>query len=115
MDAKQFTLYELEKMLSDHIACQLGKQEEVSAQNGKVLLQNTFNIAKQLLSILNTGTSGETKPDQVTAEELESMIAEHESFWSDRFGRGDIDAEKADVLPGRIVWITSQLIEALKH
>jgi hypothetical protein len=42
------------------------------------------------------------------------MIADYETFWRDRFGRGEIYAEKADVLPGRIVWITSQLIEALK-
>lgn len=115
MNAKQFTLDELEKMLSDHIAYHLDQHGGVSDQNGKALLQNTINIAKQLLSILNTGTSREEKPDHVTALELETMIAEHETFWSDRFGRGDIDAEKADVLPARIVWITSQLIEALKR
>lgn len=115
MDAKQFTHYELEKMLSDHIAFQLGRQEEISAQEGKALLQNTINIAKQLLSILNTGTRAGTDPDHVTAEELETMIAEHETFWSDRCGRGDVEAEKADVLPGRILQITSQLIETMKH
>jgi hypothetical protein len=64
VNTKQFTKHELEKMLSDPLACQLGKQEEVSAQNGKALLKNTI---KQLLSILNTGTSGEAKPDHVTA------------------------------------------------
>lgn len=114
MDAKQFTHYELEKMLAaDHIAFQLGKQDEASAQNGKALLQNTINIAKQLLSILNAGTRAEARPDYVTAEELETMIVEHGTFWNDRFGRGDVEAEKADVLPGRILWITSQLIETM--
>lgn len=114
MDAKQFTLAELEKMLSDHMAYDPGKHDEASAQNSRILLQNTINIAKQLLSLLNTGARAEAKPGYMTAEELETMIADYESYWSDRLGRGDREAEEADVLPGRILWITQQLIETMK-
>lgn len=111
----KFTLVELEKMLTDHMSYHhLDKYEVEPSQNEKALLKNTINIAKQLLSVLKTGPRAEVKPDYVTAEELETMIANCEAYWSDRLGRGDREAENADVLPGRILCITSQLIEMMK-
>lgn len=112
---KPLTLDELEKMLSDHMSFQLGKHDEAPTQNEKALLKNTVNIAKQLLSILKSRAKTEASPDYVTAEELEVMIVNYETYWDDRLGRGDRDAEEADVLPGKILWITSQLIETMKE
>jgi len=115
METKQFTLDELEKMLLDHIAYHLGKHDEACAQNGSVLIQNTINIAKQLLTILSSEAITEVKADHVSAKKLESMLSDHETYWNDRLGRGDIEAENADLLPGKIIWITEQLIDAMKR
>lgn len=115
METNQFTLEELEKMLSDHIVYHLEQHGNVSEQNGKALLQNTINISKQLFSILKTETREKAKPDHVSADELETMIVDYETYWNDRLGRGDVEAEMADMLPGRIVWTTSQLIEMMKQ
>jgi hypothetical protein len=115
METKQFTLNELEKMLSDHIACHLGKHDETCIQNGRVLIQNTINIANQLLSILSSQAITEVKTDHVSAKELETMLSDHKTYWNDRLGRGDIEAENADLLPGKIIWITEQLIEVMRR
>lgn len=114
MEIRPFTLDELERMLSDYCASDPLKHDEASEQKRKVLLQNKVNIAKQLFSTLKTDSRAEANPDYVTAEELEGMIANYESYWKDRFGRGDSDAEEADVLPRKIMWITMQLIETMK-
>lgn len=114
METKQFSLEELEKMLSDHIAYHLDLHGSVSEQNGKALLLNSVNISKQLLSIIRTETREKTKPDDVSADELETMLVDHETYWNDQLGRGDNEAEKADTLPGRIIWTASQLIETMK-
>ena len=102
-------------MLEDHIAFHLDPHEGVSDQDGKALLRNSVSISKQLLSLLKTQIRKKVNPDDFSADELETMITDHETYWNNRLGRGDVEAEKADVLPGKIIWITDQLIETMKH
>lgn len=101
VDAKQFTRDELEKMLSDYLS-----------ENEEALRRNTLDISKQLLAVLKA--NAEIKPEHDSAEELETMIRDYESFWDSYNNSGafsDIQNELAGKLPNRIFWITKQLIE----
>lgn len=105
MDIKQFTLAELSDMFL----------EAVLTQDGLELRKNALNIAKQLLALLITESNEEIRPGHVTAQELEIMINNYENYWNDRFGRGDVEAENADVLPSRIFDLITQLIDTIKR
>lgn len=132
MTTNQFTINDLEKMLADHEDSTLqilpedvlekyfpgikdqkpSLQREISDQDAKALKRNMVDISKQLLSILKSCPPPQT--GQFSAEELETMIVNHEAYWDDRFGRGDIDADNTDLMPRSIIWITTQLIEVMK-
>lgn len=132
MDTKQFTIGELEKMILDRgdKALQILPDDviaqhfpdfkdrsdfrrEISEQDANALNRNMVDVTKQLLAILTINPK--TKPGQFSSKELETMLIDHETYWSNRFGRGDIEAENANKLPNSIMWITIQLIEALKQ
>lgn len=132
MDTKQFTIDELEKMISDRgdNALQILPDDviaqhfpdfkdrtdfrrEISEQDANALNRNMADITKQLLAILKMNPNA--KPGQFSSEELETMLIDHETYWKDQFRRGDIEAENANKLPNNIMWITIQLIEALKQ
>ncbi|OGU14493.1 MAG: hypothetical protein A2076_01335 [Geobacteraceae bacterium GWC2_53_11] len=132
MDTKQFTLVELEKMILDRgdKALQVlpddmiaqhfpdykdrcNFRREISEQDANALNRNMVDITKQLLAILKINPNA--KSGQLSSEELEAMLIDHETYWNDRFGHGDIEAENANKLPNNIMWITIQLIEALKQ
>lgn len=132
MDTKQFTIGELEKMISDRgdNALQILPDDviaqhfpdfkdrpdfrrEISEQDANALSHNMVDVTKQLLAILKMNPNA--KPGQFSSKELETMLIDHEAYWNDRFGRGDIEAENANKLLNNIMWITIQLIEALKQ
>ncbi|MDA8428219.1 MAG: hypothetical protein M0T70_03085 [Geobacteraceae bacterium] len=112
MDAKQFTREELEKMFSDYLAgADSILKGELLSENEKALRRNTLDISKQLLVVLKV--NAEIKPGFVSAEELEVMINDYESFW-DSYNNSrsfsDIQNELAGKLTNNIFWITKQLV-----
>lgn len=115
MDAKQFTREELEKMFSDYLAgADSILKGQLLSENEKALSRNTLNISKQLLAVLKVDAV--IKPGFVSAEDLEVMIHNHETYWIHRKQgafQGDIEGEYADMLPNRIIGITKQLIEMI--
>lgn len=113
---KEFSLSELEKMYLDYVE---GNQifnlgTSVSANATATLLKHKISISKQLLAILKNNPHAEIGHGHVTADELETMIADYETYQDDPLGRGDIDVERANALQNRIFWITKQLIEMMK-
>lgn len=113
MDGKQFTREELEKMLSDYLAgADRILKGELLSENEKALCRNTLDISKQLLAVLKA--NAEIKSENVSTEELETMISDYESFldsYNNSCAFSDIQNELAGKLPNRIFWITKQLIE----
>lgn len=116
METREFKLSELEKMISDYVeANQIGNLGTTASSNStRTLLKNKTSIAKQLLAMLKNNPHADITPDQVTADELETMLADYETYQDDSWGCGDIDVERADALLKRIFWITKQLIEMMK-
>lgn len=127
----KFTIDELEKMISDREGAVLqilsdddiiqhfpnfkdraNFRREISEQDANALSRNMVSVTKQLLEILEARPN--VKPGQFSPEELNTMLIDYETYWRDRSGRGDIEAENADKLPKSIMWITMQLIETLK-
>jgi hypothetical protein len=132
MVIKQFTIDELKKMISDRgdKALQILPDDvlvqhfpkfkdrcdfrrEISEQDANALNHNMVDVTKQLLAILTINPK--TKTGRFSSKELEAMLIDHETYWKDQFGRGDIEAENANKLSNNIMWITIQLIEALKQ
>jgi hypothetical protein len=132
MNTSQFSIGELEKMISDrgdkalqilpdYVIFQLfpdykdrcNFRREISEQDANALNRNMVEVTKQLLAILKINQNA--KPGQFSSKELETMLIDHETYWNDRFGRGDIEAENANKLRSKIMWITMQLIEILKQ
>lgn len=128
---KEFTIDALQKMISDcecnalqilpddviaqhfpdYKDSQSNFRRAISEQDANALNCNKVDITKQLLAILKA--SPNAKRGQFSSEELETMLVDYETYWSDRLGRGDIEAENADKLSSNIRWITMQLIEVL--
>lgn len=106
------TLNELQKMMDDFmVIAKPGIRTEEEYQKANALKRNQIVIAKQLLTI-HQGTTAIT--GRTSAAELEKMITDFETYWSDRRGRGDVEAENADALSYRIVEIAQELMDALK-
>ena len=102
-------------MLSEYLAnYEIDKSGALPSNISNTLLKNKIGISKQLLNILKANPGTHIKPGEFTAEELEIMLTDYETYWNDSLGRGDIEAELADKLPHKIIWITKQLIEMMK-
>ena len=98
-------------MFSDYLAgADTALKGELLSENA--LRRNTLDISKQLLAVLKANV--EIKPGYVSAEELETMINDYESFidsLNHARSFSDIENERAGRLHNRIIGITKQLIK----
>lgn len=117
MGSNEFSREQLEKMITEDLAVGDKILSGEYSETGKgPLSQNVLPISKQLLAILKSGSGIKIGEGKFSAEELETMIHDYESFWetcSRSHSFSDVDNQMAGKLPNQIFWITKQLIEVM--
>lgn len=109
----KLTLDDLHEMMADLLVIgQPGVHTDEEYQKAAALRRNQVRIARQLLDILAARPPAESI---ISTGELVELLRWHETYWSNPRGRGDVEAENANMLSTRIVEIAQNLIDALKN
>ena len=105
-------LDDLQTMMDDFLVIsEPGVHTDAEYQKANALRRNQIEIARQLHAHL----AGGAVVAGISADELVKLIGYHESYWKNTFGRGDVEAENANLLSNRIVSIAQDLIDVLKN
>lgn len=103
----------LKQMLADVMKiAEPGKYDQVAWDTANQLRASCLSIAKQLLEA-RLKSSALDGPGKISTADLQTMIADYESYWADQSGRSDIETEKANMLPNRIVEVATELLQLL--